>query len=74
MSNTAPIDQLRREMIAKGVPSEFAAIATGLAAEYAQRAHIQGYYMGYDVGKKAGQTLRSDATERGLAIIGSGRR
>lgn len=44
------IDRLRREMVSHGVSPETAAIATGLAAEYAQQAFAQGYSLGYDAG------------------------
>ena len=44
----ASIDQLRRAMIAAGLSSEDAAVATGLAAEYAQKAYMNGYERGYD--------------------------
>jgi hypothetical protein len=37
------IDGLRRKMINAGIPSEYAATATGIAAEYAQAAYQCGY-------------------------------
>jgi hypothetical protein len=44
----AGIDELRRKMVDAGIPSEYAAIATGLVAEYAQAAYQRGYNRGYD--------------------------
>jgi hypothetical protein len=44
------IDRLRREMLAAGIPSEHAAVATGLAAEYASTAYTQGHGRGFNQG------------------------
>jgi hypothetical protein len=41
------IDRLRRGMISAGVPSEFAAVAAGMAADYASKAYTHGYDRGF---------------------------
>lgn len=46
----APIDCLRRQMIESGLSSEDAGMVVGLAAEYAQRAYMQGYNRGWAAG------------------------
>ena len=52
---TYPIDELRRKMLAEGIPQAFAGIATGLAAEYAMDAYCQGYSKGYNDGHAEGK-------------------
>ena len=47
---TAPIDILRQKMIAEGMTADMAGIAVGLAAEYAQKAYMQGYNKGFENG------------------------
>ena len=44
------IDRLRREMLAAGIPSEHAAVAAGMAAEYASTAYTQGHGRGFNQG------------------------
>jgi hypothetical protein len=44
------IDRLRRNMLAAGIPSEYAAIASGMAAEYASTAYTQGHGRGFNQG------------------------
>jgi hypothetical protein len=63
------IDGLRRKMINAGIPSEYAATATGIAAEYAQAAYQCGYNRGYDW-KSPFVGVRGVA-ERNLSVIGS---
>ena len=48
----APIDLLRRGMIEAGLSPDDAGRAVGLAAEYAQRAYMQGYDRGWADGVK----------------------
>lgn len=40
------IDELRRKLVSEGLSSEDAALATGIFAEYAQCAYMQGYSAG----------------------------
>lgn len=58
------IDELRRKMVADGVPSEFAGIATGLAADYANDIHINAFNRGYNLG-------HVDGMERGTGLRNS---
>lgn len=44
------LDALRRRMISAGIPSEHAATACGLAAEYAMEAYKQGHSRGFNQG------------------------
>lgn len=50
LKNGHGIDDLRRKMISAGVPSKYAMIATGLAAEYASTAYVQGNTRGFNAG------------------------
>jgi hypothetical protein len=59
-SDCCAIDQLRRDMVAAGVDSEAAGVAVGLAAEYAQRAYMQGYDRGYCAGIEKHNEVISD--------------
>jgi hypothetical protein len=54
-SNPSALDDLRRRMIAAGIPSEHAASACGFAAEYAMTAYKQGHSRGYNQGFEWGQ-------------------
>jgi hypothetical protein len=50
MKEDTSIDELRRLMVTTGLSHSDAATATGLAAEYAQRAYMNGYGRGCNVG------------------------
>jgi hypothetical protein len=57
------IDRLRRDMLAAGIPSEYAAIATGMAAGYASKAYTQGHGRGFNQGVEWQiSRMRRDAT------------
>ena len=48
------IDGLRRALLASGIGFKAAAEATGICAEYAQRAYLQGHGRGYNAGFACG--------------------
>jgi hypothetical protein len=48
-----PIDNFRRSLMAEGLSWEAAAIATGMAASYAQDSYCAGYEKGYNDGYTA---------------------
>ena len=48
--NLPNLDTLRRMMVQAGVPSEHAAVACGVVAEYAMSAYVQGHIRGFNQG------------------------
>ena len=60
------IDALRRQFVEHGLSSEHAAIAAGLAADYAEAAYRQGHTRGFDQGWSRGEA-------RGRELGGAGR-
>ena len=57
------IDEIRRKMIASGIPWDHAAAACGLMAEYAMAAYKQGYSRGFDQGVEWGQRKKPNAQD-----------
>jgi len=51
MWSAAGIDDLRRRMMQQGLSFEDAAVAAGIAAEYAQAAYMRGHNRGYNQSK-----------------------
>ena len=64
------IDELRREMIARGFSSEASAEAAGLAAQYGSEAYNQGYANGYEAGvSKPSRTMLETDTPVGYVAV-----
>jgi hypothetical protein len=58
------LDELRRKMTTSGLSSEDAALATGLAAEYAMDAWKEGWSLGYN-----NASIRQAHREKALPTI-----